>query len=50
MVEIYGIKLPIIEGECDLAKLIVDSAKKQGLEFRDKDIVVVTCKVVSKCL
>jgi len=49
-VEIYGIKLPIIEGKCDLAKVIVDSVRKQGLEFRDGDIVAVTCKIVSKCL
>jgi len=49
-VEIYGIKLPIIEGKCDLAKVIVDSARKQGLEFRDGDIVAVTCKIVSKAL
>jgi len=49
-VEIYGIKLPIIEGKCDLAKVIVDSARKQGLEFKDGDIVAVTCKIVSKAL
>jgi len=49
-VEIYGIKLPIIEDKCDLAKVIVDSARKQGLEFRDGDIVAVTCKIVSKAL
>jgi len=49
-VEIYGIRLPIIEGECDLAKVIVDSARKQGLEFKDGDIVAVTCKIVSKAL
>ena len=49
-VEIYGIRLPIIEGKCDLAKVIVDSARKQGLEFRNGDIIAVTCKIVSKCL
>ncbi len=49
-VEIYGIKLPIIEAKCGLAKVIVDSARKQGLEFRDGDIVAVTCKIVSKAL
>jgi len=49
-VEIYGIRLPIIEGKCDLVKLIVDSVREQGLEFRDGDIIVLTCKLVSKCL
>ncbi len=49
-IEIYGIKLPIVEGRCDLASLIVDSIKKQGLELRDGDIIVITCKLISKCL
>ncbi len=50
VVEIYGIRLPIIEGRCDLAELIVDALSKQGLELMDGDILVITCKIVSKCL
>jgi len=49
-ITIYGVKLPLIEERCDLAQVIVDSARKQGLELEDGDIIVITCKIVSKAL
>jgi len=49
-ITIYGVKLPLIEGRCDLAQVIVDSARKQGLELEDGDIIVIACKIVSKAL
>lgn len=47
---IYGVKLPLIEERRDLAELIVNSVRGQGLEIEDGDIIVVTCKIVSKAL
>ncbi len=49
-VELVGLKLPVVEAGADLAKLIVESAKNQGVGVLDGDIVVVTDKVVSKSL
>ena len=49
-ITIYGVKLPLIEGKCDLAEIIVDSVKKQGLKIEDGDVIVITCKIVSKAL
>jgi len=49
-ITIYGVKLPLIEERCDLAQVIVDSARKQGLELEDGDIIVITCKIISKAL
>jgi len=49
-ITIYGVKLPLIEERCDLAQVIVDSARNQGLELEDGDIIVITCKIVSKAL
>ena len=47
---IYGVKLPLIEKRCDLAEVIVNSVKEQGLEIEDGDVIVITCKIVSKAL
>ncbi len=49
-IEIHGIRLPIIEEEVDLAKLLVESAREQGTGFEDGDVLAVTCKIVSKSL
>ena len=47
---IYGVKLPLIEKKCDLAEVIVNSVKEQGLGIEDGDVIVITCKIVSKAL
>lgn len=49
-IKIIGVRLPLVEGRCDLAELIIDSLNKQGLELRDNDVLAITCKIVSKCL
>ena len=49
-ITIYGVKLPLIEERCDLAEVIVNSVRRQGLEIEDGDVIVVTCKIVSKAL
>ncbi len=44
-----GIKgIPEVEPGDDIANLIMDSVQKQGMEIMDKDIIVVTHKIVSK--
>jgi len=40
--------LPEIQRESDLGKLLVDAARKAGLQFKDGDILVVAQKIVSK--
>jgi coenzyme F420-0:L-glutamate ligase/coenzyme F420-1:gamma-L-glutamate ligase len=48
-IEIIAIeKLPMIKEGDDLAKFIVDAAGKQGTPIKEKDILVVTHKIVSK--
>lgn len=47
--EVIGLKLPLIEGPCDLARLLVEAAGAAG-GIRDGDIIAVTAKLVSKCL
>jgi len=39
---------PIVKEGCDLAKLISEAAKKQGISIEDGDVVVVTHVVVSR--
>lgn len=48
-IEIIGIKgMPIIRPGDDLASIIVDSAKRMGVDIKDGDIIVVTHTVVSR--
>ena len=48
-IEIVAIeKLPLIKEGDDLAKLIVDVAEKQNTPIKEKDIIVITHKIVSK--
>jgi len=49
-IELYGLKLPIIEPGADLARLIVESAQEYAGGIRDRDIIIITSKVVSKAL
>ena len=47
-VEIYGIKLPIMEKPFNLAEKIVEKAEETGVGLRNGDIIVVTSKIVLK--
>ncbi len=44
----YGLKLPMIKEGSNIPELILDSIKHRGLSLEDKDIIVVTEKIVSK--
>ncbi|MFP3951011.1 MAG: coenzyme F420-0:L-glutamate ligase [Candidatus Bathyarchaeia archaeon] len=47
--DVFGLEgIPRVEPGADLPDLLFKAAKQQDLEFRDKDIVVVTQKIVSK--
>ncbi len=48
--EVIGLRLPIVEGPCDLARLLAEAAEREAGGLRDGDIVAVTAKLVSKCL
>lgn len=48
-IKIIGIKgIPEVEPGDDIADLIIDSVQNQGIKIMDKDIIVVTHKIVSK--
>lgn len=48
-VEIIAVEnLPMIKKGDDIAKLIVDSARKQNSPIKEKDIIVITHKIISK--
>ena len=49
-IRIYGLKLPLIEPGSDIPKLIVETAQIQGIEIEDGDIIVITCKIISKAM
>jgi coenzyme F420-0:L-glutamate ligase/coenzyme F420-1:gamma-L-glutamate ligase len=50
-VEIIGIRLPLLEEfSCDLAGIVVEAALREGVGILDGDVIVVTDKLVSKCL
>ncbi len=44
----YGLILPMIDEGSNIPELILDSIKHRGLNLEDKDIIVVTEKIVSK--
>ncbi len=49
MISIYEVRgLPDIKIGDDLSKLITDSAKRQGVGLRQKDVVVLAQKIISK--
>ena len=48
-IEIIAVeKLPMIKRGDDLAKFVVDAAMKQNTPIQEKDILVITHKIVSK--
>jgi len=47
-IEVIGVRLPEVKKGDDLAKLILTSLNNEGLKLEDKDIIVVTSKIVSK--
>lgn len=48
-ITIYSLKgIPEIKKGEDLAKIIVESAGKQGIEIQEDDVIVITQKIVSK--
>jgi len=46
--EIIGLKLPDVKPGDDIARLIVEASKREGVELRDGDVIVVAQKIVSK--
>lgn len=48
--EIYALKLPLIEKKADLPKLIVDEALRSGVGIQEGDVLVLTSKIVLKSL
>jgi coenzyme F420-0:L-glutamate ligase/coenzyme F420-1:gamma-L-glutamate ligase len=48
-VEVIGLKIPMIEGKCDLVDEILKAAAESNIKILDRDVIVVTDKVVSKC-
>lgn len=46
--EVYGLKLPLIEGPTDLPKALIDAAKEVCGGIKDSDVLVVTSKLVLK--
>jgi coenzyme F420-0:L-glutamate ligase/coenzyme F420-1:gamma-L-glutamate ligase len=49
-VEIIGLKMRVVEGPCNIAEEFLKAARLQGVDIADGDVVVVTDKLVSKCL
>jgi coenzyme F420-0:L-glutamate ligase/coenzyme F420-1:gamma-L-glutamate ligase len=49
-VEIIGLKMRVVEGRCNIVEEILNAARLQGVSVVDGDVVVVTDKLVSKCL
>jgi len=49
-VEIIGLKTRVVEGQCNIVEEILNAARLQGIDVIDGDVVVVTDKLVSKCL
>jgi coenzyme F420-0:L-glutamate ligase/coenzyme F420-1:gamma-L-glutamate ligase len=49
-VEIVGLKMRVVEGSCNIVEEFLNAAKLQGVDVADGDVVVVTDKLVSKCL
>jgi coenzyme F420-0:L-glutamate ligase/coenzyme F420-1:gamma-L-glutamate ligase len=39
---------PLIKSDCDLTRIIVDTTRKNGLQFEDGDVVVIAQKIISK--
>jgi coenzyme F420-0:L-glutamate ligase/coenzyme F420-1:gamma-L-glutamate ligase len=47
--KVFGVtNLPEVSEGDDLTKLIIESLEKQGTQLENKDIVIVTSKIVSK--
>lgn len=49
-IELYGLKLPRIDGKVDLSKLIVDFMRRNRIPLDDGDILVLASKFVQKAL
>ena len=39
---------PLVKSDCDLTRIIVDTTRKNGLQFEDGDVVVIAQKIISK--
>jgi coenzyme F420-0:L-glutamate ligase/coenzyme F420-1:gamma-L-glutamate ligase len=49
-VEIIGLKIRVVEEPCNIVVEILNATRLQGVDVVDGDVVVVTGKLVSKCL
>jgi len=49
-IEIIGLRLPIVKEGDDIVRMIVDTANEQAGGVRDRDIIVITSKIVSKAM
>ena len=49
-INLYGLTLPEINAGDDLSELIVEAAKRSGIDLENGDVVVIASKVVSKAL
>ncbi len=48
-IELFGLlNFPLVRPGDDIASLIIDSCKKNNLEIKDQDIIVITQKIISK--
>ena len=49
-IEIIGLRLPLVKKGDDIARMIVDAANEQAGGVKDKDIIVITSKIISKAM
>lgn len=49
-VELYGLTMPLIEKGADVAKLIVNEARRLGIGIEDGDVIVITSKFLQKAV
>ena len=49
-ISITGLRLPLLERECDILGLLLDTINKQGIVLENGDVIVLTSKLVSKRL
>jgi len=49
-VEIVGLKMRVVEGPCNIVEEFLKATRLQGVDVVDGDVVVITDKLVSKCL
>ncbi len=49
-VELYALRMPLLEGKSDLARLIVEEAKRLGVGIEEGDVIVITSKFLQKAV